>query len=69
MSELVKSVPTSVWAQRYIDTFNLALVPIEPGEKAPKGIGWNKPGGYIIEAAQAALLPLPQPLLFPQASS
>lgn len=26
MSELVKSVPTSVWAQRYIDTFNLALV-------------------------------------------
>lgn len=55
MSELVKGVPTAEWAQRYVDAFNLALVPIEPGEKGPKGMGWNKPGGYFIEAAQAAL--------------
>jgi putative DNA primase/helicase len=55
MSEQVKGAPTAEWAQRYIDSFNLALVPIEPGEKAPKGMGWNKPGGYITEAAKAAL--------------
>lgn len=46
--------PISEWAARYITTFNLALVPIEPGEKAPKGNGWNKPGGYFTEADQAA---------------
>ncbi|WLI14327.1 MULTISPECIES: DUF5906 domain-containing protein [Pseudomonas] len=55
MSELVKGAPIAEWAQRYIDSFNLALVPIEAGEKAPKGMGWNKPGGYITEAAKAAL--------------
>lgn len=27
---------TADWARRYIETFNLALVPIEPGEKGPK---------------------------------
>jgi len=43
----------STWARRYIETFNLALVPIEPGEKAPKGMGWNKPGGYITDVTQA----------------
>jgi len=28
-------------------------VPIDPGQKAPKGSGWNKPGGYITDADQA----------------
>ncbi|WP_312392048.1 bifunctional DNA primase/polymerase [Pseudomonas sp.] len=41
------------WARRYVDAFGLALVPIEPGEKAPKGNGWNKPGGYFTDAAEA----------------
>lgn len=45
--------PPSAWARRYIETFNLALVPIEPGEKAPKGMGWNQPGGYIQNADAA----------------
>ncbi|WP_175649934.1 bifunctional DNA primase/polymerase [Pseudomonas sp. Marseille-P9899] len=44
---------TAEWARRYIETFGLALVPIEPGEKGPKGSGWNKPGGYFTEAADA----------------
>ncbi|AIC18582.1 DNA primase [Pseudomonas chlororaphis] len=44
---------TADWARRYIETFGLALVPIEPGEKGPKGNGWNKPGGYFTAAADA----------------
>ena len=44
---------TADWARRYIETFDLALVPIEPGEKGPKGAGWNKPGGYFTEASKA----------------
>ncbi|QXH53189.1 bifunctional DNA primase/polymerase [Pseudomonas fakonensis] len=44
---------TADWARRYIETFGLALVPIEPGEKGPKGRGWNTPGGYITAAADA----------------
>ncbi|TRO33885.1 DNA primase [Pseudomonas putida] len=44
---------TADWARRYIEAFGLALVPIEPGEKGPKGNGWNKPGGYITDAAAA----------------
>jgi putative DNA primase/helicase len=46
-----RSNPSSIatWARRYIEIFNLALVSIEPGEKAPKGFGWNKPGGYITD--------------------
>jgi len=52
MSE--RPTPTTAdWARRYIETFNLALVPIEPGEKGPKGNGWNKPGGYFTVAADA----------------
>lgn len=52
MSE--RPTPTTAdWARRYIETFNLALVPIEPGEKGPKGNGWNKPGGYFTAAADA----------------
>lgn len=52
MSE--RPTPTTAdWARRYIETFSLALVPIEPGEKGPKGNGWNKPGGYFTAAADA----------------
>ncbi|WP_282410678.1 DUF5906 domain-containing protein [Pseudomonas sp. PS02303] len=53
MSELAKGTAIATWAKRYINTFDLALVSIEPGEKAPKGMGWNKPGGYITDAATA----------------
>jgi putative DNA primase/helicase len=48
------SASTAVWARRYIETFGLALVPIEPGEKGPKGKAWNKPGGYFTDADAAA---------------
>lgn len=52
MSE--RPTPTTAdWARRYIETFGLALVPIEPGEKGPKGNGWNKTGGYFTAAADA----------------
>ncbi len=44
----------AVWAERYIGTFGFALVVVEPGEKGPKGRGWNKPGGYITDAAEAS---------------
>ncbi|UPF02913.1 bifunctional DNA primase/polymerase [Pseudomonas mosselii] len=44
---------TADWARRYIETFGLALVPIEPGEKGPKGKGWNQPGRYFTVAADA----------------
>ena len=53
MTDRSQAVPMATWARRYIDTFNLALVAIEPGEKAPKGLGWNKPGGYITDASAA----------------
>jgi putative DNA primase/helicase len=56
MSDPSNGMPTAEWARRYIDTFGLALVPIEPGEKGPKGRGWNKPGGYITDAAKAVEL-------------
>ncbi|MGX1125532.1 DUF5906 domain-containing protein [Pseudomonas sp. HLS-6 TE3448] len=46
-------VPIAAWARRYIEMFGLALVPIEPREKGPKGLGWNRPGGYFIEADAA----------------
>ncbi|HEY1028386.1 MAG TPA: bifunctional DNA primase/polymerase [Pseudomonas sp.] len=47
--------PSSIaaWARRYIEAFGLALVRIEPGQKAPKGNGWNKPGGYFTDADKA----------------
>ncbi|MDH0894238.1 MULTISPECIES: bifunctional DNA primase/polymerase [unclassified Pseudomonas] len=51
------AVPANMaaWARRYIEVFGLALVAIEPGQKAPKGNGWNKPGGYLTDpdAAEA----------------
>lgn len=53
MTEQASTLPTADWAQFYIDTFGLALVPVEPGEKGPKGKGWNRPGGYFTEAAKA----------------
>ncbi|AHZ72620.1 bifunctional DNA primase/polymerase [Pseudomonas mandelii JR-1] len=53
MSEPAKGIAIATWAKRYINTFGLALVAIEPGEKAPKGIGWNKPGGFITDPAAA----------------
>ena len=53
MTEPAKGIAIAKWAKRYINTFDLALVSIEPGEKAPKGLGWNKPGGYITDAATA----------------
>ena len=53
MTEPAKGIAIATWAKRYITTFDLALVSIEPGEKAPKGLGWNKPGGYITDAATA----------------
>nr|WP_312231684.1 bifunctional DNA primase/polymerase [Pseudomonas sp.] len=45
--------PIAAWARRYIENFKLALVPIPEGEKGPTGRGWNKPGGYITDAAKA----------------
>ncbi len=52
---------TAVWARRYIETFGLALVPIEPGEKGPKGKAWNTPGGYITDADAAEAFWLEHP--------
>lgn len=53
MTKLATPKNMAAWARRYIEVFNLALVSIDPGEKAPKGNGWNRPGGYITDAAQA----------------
>ncbi|WP_339521793.1 bifunctional DNA primase/polymerase [Pseudomonas sp. EL_65y_Pfl2_R96] len=53
MTDKDNGLPTADWAQFYIDTFGWALVPIEPGEKGPKGKGWNKPGGYITDPLAA----------------
>ncbi|MGA3798364.1 DUF5906 domain-containing protein [Pseudomonas fluorescens] len=53
MTAPAKGLAIAEWAKRYINTFDLALVSIEPGEKAPKGLGWNKPGGYITDASAA----------------
>ncbi|MCW6058258.1 bifunctional DNA primase/polymerase [Pseudomonas fragariae (ex Marin et al. 2024)] len=48
-----RPIPLSAWARRYCETFNFALVPIQPGEKGPKGRGWNQPGKYIVDPAKA----------------
>lgn len=45
--------PRGDWAHWYVRVHGLALVPIDPGQKAPKGTGWNKPGGYITDADAA----------------
>ncbi|WP_338806877.1 bifunctional DNA primase/polymerase [Pseudomonas chlororaphis] len=54
MSDQTNGMPIAEWARRYVDSFGLALVPIEPGEKGPKGKRWNQPGGYFTDAAKAA---------------
>ena len=41
------------WARKYIGVFGLALVPIGPGQKVPKGSAWNKPGGYFHDSERA----------------
>jgi putative DNA primase/helicase len=41
------------WARKYIGVFGLALVPIGPGQKAPKGNAWNKLGGYFHDSERA----------------
>ncbi|MCQ9393302.1 bifunctional DNA primase/polymerase [Pseudomonas viridiflava] len=48
-----RPIPLSAWARRYCETFNFALVPIQPGEKGPKGKGWNQPGKYIVDPDKA----------------
>ena len=37
MTKLATPKNMAAWARRYIEVFNLALVSIDPGEKAPKG--------------------------------
>ncbi|WP_445496773.1 bifunctional DNA primase/polymerase [Pseudomonas sp. 8(2025)] len=54
MGDHAKELAVSEWARRYVEEFALALVPIDPGEKAPKGMGWNKPGGYFTDADAAS---------------
>lgn len=54
MSEVIQPGLMAAWAKRYIDAFGLALVPIDPLQKFPKGSGWNQPGGYFTDAAGAA---------------
>ncbi|WP_425328316.1 bifunctional DNA primase/polymerase [Pseudomonas nitroreducens] len=56
MSQAGNATPISAWARRYIEVFGLALVSIPPGEKGPKGYGWNKPGGYLVDANKAEAL-------------
>ena len=42
-----------VWAIRYIEKYQFALVPIPPGHKAPLHQGWNQQGGYITDPREA----------------
>ena len=44
---------TADWAVRYIEKYGLALVQIPPGRKAPLHEGWNRPGGYVTDPAEA----------------
>ena len=43
MKKAGSATQIAAWARRYIEVFGMALVSIDPGEKAPKGNGWNKP--------------------------
>jgi putative DNA primase/helicase len=47
------SASTATWAIRYIEKYGLALVQIPPGHKAPLHSGWNKPGGFVTDPAEA----------------
>lgn len=40
-------------ASYYIRRYGFAIVPIEPGQKGPRGKGWNLEGGYLTDHAQA----------------
>ena len=53
MTQAGNATPIAAWARRYIEVFGLALVSIEPGEKIPKGKGWQRPGGHFTDAAEA----------------
>ena len=53
MSQAGSATPIAAWARRYIEVFGLALVSIEPGEKIPKGKGWQRPGGHFTDADAA----------------
>lgn len=43
----------SSFARYYVESLGMALVPISPGEKGPKGQGWNQPGGYFTDPMTA----------------
>jgi putative DNA primase/helicase len=43
---------TAQFASAYVRKYNLAIVPIEPGMKGPRGVGWNQPGGYLTQDAE-----------------
>ncbi|MEG7202707.1 DUF5906 domain-containing protein [Pseudomonas aeruginosa] len=53
MTQAGNATPIAAWARRYIEVFGLALVSIEPGEKIPKGKGWQRPGGHFTDADAA----------------
>lgn len=53
MSELCKAARA---ARYYTEKLGLALVLIEPRKKGPTGKGWNQPGGYYTDPAQAEAL-------------
>lgn len=61
MTQAGSAAPIAAWARRYIETFNLCLVPIDPGEKFPRGMAWNQPGGYFTDAAAAEAFWLKNP--------
>ena len=42
------------WAVRYIEKYQLALVPIPPGSKGQVYQGWNQPGGYVQDVCDVA---------------
>lgn len=54
MSAVPEQLPNrGRWAARYIAKFGVAVVCIPPGKKFPLGDGWNQPGGYFTDPAQA----------------
>lgn len=45
---------TADWAVRYIEKYQLALVPIPPGHKASMYHGWNQSGGYVTDVCDVS---------------
>lgn len=43
----------ALWAARYAGRYDLAIVDIPRGYKAPLHSGWNQPGGYITDPGAA----------------